>query len=77
MPVSISAELPDVREIYILADMNPAPIAAQFRVGPGVAPRISVRIKLADSGHVYGAVRTGDRLYWTTKAAEVTVGGCS
>jgi len=77
VPVSVSAELPDAREIYILTDMNPSPIAAQFRVGPGVAPRILVRIKLADSGRVYGAVRTADGLYWTTKVAAVTVGGCS
>lgn len=77
VPVSVTAELPDVREIYVLADMNPAPIAAQFRIGPGVAPRISVRIKLADSGRVYGAVRTQNGLYWTSDVANVTVGGCS
>lgn len=77
VPISVSADLPDVREIFILADMNPTPIAAQFRIGPGMAPRISVRVKLAGSGRVYGAVRTGGGLYWTATAADVTVGGCS
>jgi len=77
VPVTVQTTLADVRDIYVLADMNPAPIAAEFRMGPGMAPRISVRIKLAGSGRVFGVVRTVDRLHWTLAAAEVTVGGCS
>lgn len=76
VPVTVTSTLPSVEEIYVLADMNPAPIATRCRIGHGVAPRLSVRIKLADSGHVYGAVRTADGLYWTAADAQVTVGGC-
>jgi sulfur-oxidizing protein SoxY len=77
VPVTVQTTLAHVRDIYVLADMNPAPIAAEFLFGPGMAPRISVRIKLAGSGRVFGVVRTAERLHWTGAAAEVTVGGCS
>jgi sulfur-oxidizing protein SoxY len=77
VPVSVRSTMSGVRDVLVLADMNPAPIAAQFRIGPGLAARISVRIKLAGSGRVYAAVRTADGLYWTAADAEVTVGGCS
>jgi predicted secreted protein len=77
VPVTVTAELDDVTEIYILADMNPMPIAAQFRLGAGIAPRISVRIRLAASGQVYGAVHGRDGLHWTARSAEVIAGGCT
>lgn len=77
VPVTVQSILGDVREIYVLADMNPSPIAAEFRVAPGMAPHISVRIKLAGSGRVLGVVRTAERLHWTAAVAEVTAGGCS
>jgi sulfur-oxidizing protein SoxY len=77
VPVTVRTTLADVRDIYVLADMNPAPIAAEFRLGPGMAPRMSVRIKLAGSGRVYGVVRTADRLHWAAVPADVTLGGCS
>ncbi|WP_295542878.1 thiosulfate oxidation carrier protein SoxY [uncultured Thiohalocapsa sp.] len=76
VPVTVTSTLPDIEDIYVLADMNPAPIATHCRLGRGVAPRLSVRIKLAGSGRVYGAVRTAGGLYWTAADAEVTVGGC-
>jgi sulfur-oxidizing protein SoxY len=77
VPVTVSTDLSDVTEIYVLADMNPLPIAARFRLGEGVAPRISARIKLARSGRVYGAVRTAEGLLWTAADAKVAVGGCN
>lgn len=76
VPVTVATSIPDVRAIYVLADMNPTPIAALFRLGAGMAPQMSVRIKLAGSGRVYGAVQAADGLYWTAADAAVTVGGC-
>jgi sulfur-oxidizing protein SoxY len=76
VPVTVEADIPDLHGIYVLADMNPTPIAAQFRLRAGMAPQISVRIKLAGSGRVYGAVQAADGLYWTAADAAVTVGGC-
>jgi sulfur-oxidizing protein SoxY len=77
VPVTVTSTLPGVEEIYLLADMNPMPIAAQFRMGAGTAARLSVRVKLAGSGRVYGAVRTADGLHWTAADAKVSTGGCS
>ena len=76
VPVTLSTALTGVRELYVLADMNPMPIAAQFRLGAGVAPRMAMRVKLADSGRVYGAARTDDGLFWTAATAAVPAGGC-
>jgi sulfur-oxidizing protein SoxY len=77
VPVTVQTTLAGVRDIYVLADMNPAPIVAAFRIGAQMTPRVSVRIKLAGSGRVVGAVRTAERLHWVAVPAEVTVGGCS
>jgi sulfur-oxidizing protein SoxY len=77
VPVTVATTLPDVEEIFVMADVNPLPIAARFRLGEGVAPRISARIKLAGSGRVYGAVRTPTGLLWTSARAEVAIGGCN
>jgi sulfur-oxidizing protein SoxY len=77
VPVTVSTQLTGVRELYVLADMNPMPIAAQFRLGAGVAPRMALRVKLAGSGRVYAAVRTDAGLFWTAADAVVSVGGCS
>lgn len=77
VPVTVEASVAGVRAIYVLADMNPTPIVARFRLGPGMAPHMSVRIKLAGSGRVYGAVQAAEGLYWAAADAAVTVGGCS
>jgi predicted secreted protein len=76
VPVTVTSDLSDVSALYVLADMNPMPIAAHFRIGPGMAPRMGLRIKLAGSGRVYGAARTAAGVFWTVRDAEVTVGGC-
>jgi sulfur-oxidizing protein SoxY len=77
VPVTVTSTLSGVEEIYLLSDMNPMPIAAQVRMGAGTAARLSMRIKLAGSGRVYGVVRTADGLYWTAADAKVSAGGCS
>ena len=77
VPVTVTADLADVEALYVLTDMNPMPIAAWFRLGPGMAPRIAVRIKLAGNGRVYGAAKGRDGLHWTATAVEVLAGGCS
>jgi sulfur-oxidizing protein SoxY len=76
VPVSVQADLPDVREMFVLAETNPVPLAVRFRLPSGTEANLSVRIKLAQSGPVYGAVRAADTIYWTARDVKVTRGGC-
>jgi sulfur-oxidizing protein SoxY len=77
VPVSVVASLSNVQAIYVLADTNPFPLAAAFSIPDGTDARISVRLKLAQTGKVIGVVRAANKLYWASKSVRVTVGGCS
>jgi len=76
VPVTVSSRLPGAQEIFILVDHNPQPVAARFTIPEGTEAFVSTRIKLADSGAVHVAVRSGGRLYCASKSAQVMVGGC-
>jgi len=76
VPVKVSSALPGTREILLLVDGNPAPMAVRFTIPPGTEPFVATRIRMAGNGTVYAAVRTDDGLYAARCAVEVTVGGC-
>lgn len=76
VPVTINTTLPGTREILILVDGNPQPMAACFSIPEGTAPQVAARIRMAASGTVYAAVRTDDGLFVASRAVEVGIGGC-
>ena len=76
VPVSVECWLPGAREIFIVVDSNPDPLAAQFSVPDGTEPYVATRIKMAGDGTVYAVVRAQNQIYATSKAMKVTVGGC-
>jgi sulfur-oxidizing protein SoxY len=76
VPVKIEVDLPEVREIAILASRNPVPLLASFELGPKTRPFVATRVKLAESCDVYAVVRTANGVYIARKAVRVTVGGC-
>ena len=76
VPLKVDVELPDVREIAILASRNPVPLLASFELGPKTRPFVATRVKLAESCDVYAVVRTANGVYMAKKAVRVTVGGC-
>jgi sulfur-oxidizing protein SoxY len=77
VPVAISSTLSDVRELLIYVDVNPHKLALRFRVPEGTEPYLATRIRMAGSGHVVAAARTGDgRLHLSSRSVQVTVGGC-
>ena len=43
VPVSVSAELPNVETISIVAEKNPQPLAASFTIPDGTLPDVSIR----------------------------------
>jgi sulfur-oxidizing protein SoxY len=77
VPITVSSALPGTREILLLVDGNPQPVAARFTIPSGTEPFVATRIRMAGNGTVYAAVRTDDGLlYAAARAIEVTVGGC-
>lgn len=76
VPVTVSSTLPGTREIVLLCDRNPAPVAVQFSFAPGTEPHVSTRIRMATSGTVVAAVITDHGVFAVSRSIEVTVGGC-
>jgi sulfur-oxidizing protein SoxY len=76
VPITVSSALPGTREIVLLVDGNPQPVAARFTIPVGTEPFVATRIRMAGNGTVYAAVRTDDGLFAAARAIEVTVGGC-
>jgi len=77
VPVTVSSTLPGAREILLLVDSNPRPVAAWFTMPSGTAPFVSTRIRMAGNGTLYVVIRTDDGgLYAATQMIGVTVGGC-
>ena len=76
VPITVTSQLAGTREILIVVDVNPAPVAVCFSIPEGTEPYVSTRIRLAQSGTVYAAVRTEQGLYAVARAIQVTVGGC-
>jgi sulfur-oxidizing protein SoxY len=76
VPISVSSQLPGTREILIVVDGNPQPLAVCFGIPDGTEPFVATRIRLAQTGTVYAAVRTDQGLHATARTVQVTVGGC-
>jgi sulfur-oxidizing protein SoxY len=76
VPITVTSRLPGTREILIVVDVNPQPLAVRFSIPEGTEPYVAARIRMAQSGTVYAAVRTDDGLFATSRSAQVTVGGC-
>jgi sulfur-oxidizing protein SoxY len=78
VPVSVESLLPDTREIYVVVDVNPDPLAARFSVPAGTEPFVATRIKMASDGVLYAVVSDAHgRVHVTSRPMKVTVGGCS
>lgn len=76
VPVGVSTTLPGAREILILVDGNPQPVAARFTLPAGTEAYVATRIRMAASGTVVAAVRTDAGVFAAARTAQVTVGGC-
>lgn len=76
VPITISSALPGTREILLLVDANPQPVAVSFTIPAGTEPFVATRIRMAASGTVVAAVRCDDGLYSAAHRVAVTVGGC-
>ena len=77
VPITVSSQLGDTRDILILVDGNPQPVAACFSIPNGTDAYAATRIRLAQSATVYVVVHTDQGLFSAARAIQVTVGGCA
>lgn len=76
VPLRVTSHLPGTREVFILVDGNPQPLAARFSIPEGTEPFVAARIRMARSGSVLVAVRSDEGLFATARTLQVVVGGC-
>jgi sulfur-oxidizing protein SoxY len=81
VPVTLRANLPagdtrTVKAITLVIDQNPAPVAATFRLGAGVA-MISTRVRIDSYTNVHAVAELGDGTLLASATYVKASGGCS
>jgi sulfur-oxidizing protein SoxY len=74
--VEVSADLPEVTSITLIAANNPAPMLAKFKLSDGMESYVYTRVKLAKTGNISAVVESAGKLYVAHKEVIITVGGC-
>ena len=76
VPITVTTSLPNLETIAIIAEKNPAPLAASFDLGGASEGYVSTRIKMGKTSNVVAVVKSGGKLYSASKEVKVTIGGC-
>lgn len=77
VPLALSTTLPGVRQMLLVVDKNPSPLAARFEVSEAVAADFAVRVKMSESANVYAvAVMADGKAMFARREVRVTLGGC-
>jgi sulfur-oxidizing protein SoxY len=76
VPVSVESKLRGTREIFIVVEANPNPMAARFTIPDGTEPFVATRIKVAQTCSAFALVRADGKLYSASRLTKVTIGGC-
>jgi len=68
----------NIRELYLVIDENPSPLAGRFSFGPAAEPReIATRVRVDDYTYLHAIAETEDgRLYAVSRFIKAA-GGCS
>lgn len=79
VPVTItSSAAPRIKELYLIIDGNPSPVAAHFTFGPAADPdRIGLRVRLNDYTFVHAVAELRDGSLYAVQAFVQAAGGCS
>lgn len=77
VPVTVASALPGTREILLLVEGNPQPVAASFIIPAGTEAFVATRIRMAASGTVHAAVRTDEGVFAAMRSVQVALGGCA
>lgn len=76
VPVAIRSDMPKTEMIALLVEKNPNALAGAFEIMEGVAPDVSMRVKMGQSSDVYALVKADGKFYMAKKEIKVTLGGC-
>jgi sulfur-oxidizing protein SoxY len=77
VPIEVTASLPQVQTITIIADRNPNPLIGQFNFAEETLGFVKTRIKMtADISNIVAIVKAKGELYIARRQIEVIEGGC-
>lgn len=76
VPVTVESTLSKVEAVWIFVEKNPAPLAARFTLDDTLAPFVSLRIKMNESGDVVALVKVGEDYFSARRKVRVVTGGC-
>ncbi|NOR52262.1 MAG: thiosulfate oxidation carrier protein SoxY [Gammaproteobacteria bacterium] len=77
VPIKIDArKISGVTSIAILAEKNPTPLIANFKLGKSTQAFVSTRIKMGKTSNVIAVVSAGSKVTSARKEVKVTIGGC-
>lgn len=67
-----------IRAVTLVIDKNPAPVAAVFRLGDGIAdPTIGTRVRVNEYTNIHAVAETADGSLFVAAAYVKAAGGCS
>lgn len=77
VPLTLATSAPDATHLILLVDGNPVPLVAVHELTPLLAPKIELRIKMAQGSPVRLVVRlAGGGALMATRRVAVIQGGC-
>ncbi len=76
VPVTVSTSIAGISDISIIVEKNPAPLAANFKLGANAKGFVATRIKMGKTSNVIAVVKAGGKAYAARKDVKVTIGGC-
>jgi len=77
VPVKIDAtKVSGVKSIALIAENNPTPLVANFKMGKSTHAYVSTRIKMGKTSNVIAVVSAAGGVTSARKEVKVTIGGC-
>lgn len=76
VPITVTGSLKDIKNLAIVVEQNPIPLAIEAVLMPELEPFLSARLKLASTSFVFAIAETEKVCYSVKKKVKVTIGGC-
>jgi len=76
VPLTATTTLDNIESITIVADHNPNPVIAYYRLSPQLWPYVATRVRLAESGNVHALVKSNGKVHRATKHVDISISGC-
>jgi sulfur-oxidizing protein SoxY len=78
VPIEVSAQLPNIESVAVIAEKNPVPLVAQFNFPEpeNFTGWLKTRIKMGETSEVVIVAKADGKLYVARRNVKVTIGGC-